>query len=390
MFCPKCESTFEDELNFCQTCGSALKTMQESAAGSGSDGVVKGSRLKRFVGSPLRLASVVGGLVFLTALGSLAAYFNDGPASTVGAFVEAYKAKDASGLANEDFFPNPNGLQIAPQEILDSLETNDSAFLVSIDWEPGFGIATASVSFENGDALELKLDSRFGWWGVFPGRTWFISNEATSLTISKSPALPGSTILGLGETEIDFSSLEGLVGNEVSYLVFPGELRVRVNAAGLFDAKTLESPIPHGMETTLLLSEETLPVSKKANLVALAKAKSFAKSCADSECSSLPYISIDWSPYSPDSRYDYRTRSDSYSLDECVFGDWRPQSDLSAKFTFRCGISLFAMETQVTYYRYISDDWDFYYGTGNGEMEVSVSVEYIDGKFIAKTAEVGR
>lgn len=383
--CVDCRLDFAEDRQFCANCGKSLTFLTDSSE--------EAKPSKNFFRNRVKLSKknlfIASGILAFYLGGTVLAYFNDGPRSTVEELVDAIKNKDIAALARENLFSNESKLDVLPDSIVDAISTNQSDRLIELDWEPGFQTARAVVTYSDGEVLNLNLDSSFGWWAVFPGKEWKVVAQPTTLKIQRSEFFSVMAELGLGDGKAMLSDFVEATEIAKEYISFPGTFVGKVSANGVFDETNITKSIEWAESNLVSLNEETLKVSKKANTVAASRANSAVQGCVAKKCSSLPYISVDWSPYSPDSYYDNRVRTNTYTKGTCDFVSWQPIAEDKAGFLFECDITLTALEVQVNYYRYFSDDYDYYYGTGKGKMQVKIEVEASsDGNFKVSSARL--
>jgi hypothetical protein len=334
----------------------------------------KNSSRARFLSSNLVRIGAAGIVLLASAyaVGTGVAYFSDGPDSTVDRIAQSLLDMDSESLADPDLWPNPNNIDVASPELLSQIKGPTGGYVSSVDWEPSQESASAKLAFESGETFELSLTSSFGWYGVFPGRTWSVAGEPTVLNTTLPDFLPVETEIRIEAESLPLEDLLPIVDRNSEVLVFPGQAKVSVQQNELLRGATIEHDIPHADTSELILDSRNLQLSVGILSKARTEAKGFADDCAKNECGSLPYISVSWVPYSPSSYYDNRVRTDSYSSEGCALADWSGKKENAVELTFSCDIERDATELQVTYYTYISDEYDYYIGSGFGEMEVVV------------------
>mgnify|MGYP006902215296 FL=1 len=379
--CAACKLEYPEGTKFCQKCGGALtelQRVQEHDQGQEASGL--SSFLKKFNPASVKklrgkkgllVGGVIAGVFFL---GSASAYFFDNPQGELNSMISAIKNKDLGQLGNESLFPNPENLPLPTKEFLSVLQTNQSQASINLDWEPGFSTARAEVIYEDGGKFEVSFKSSLGFWGPFLGRSWQVDSEATSFELKVGDAVPGTLPIKFGEESFELSALVPEGKRQAKFLSFPGSLDLLTQESGIYGAGSVKSEVVTQKATELTLDENQLTLAKAASRIARTEVDNFVTKCVNRECSSLPYIDINWSPRSPSFFYDFRSRSDSYSKGSCTVDRWKATSETSAKVIYSCDISLTATELQVTYYYYFSDDYDYYFGSGSGEMKVEVDV----------------
>lgn len=362
-----------------QTSDATDLTVDNNVVGSSTDtknSIGNSSRTRPLSSSLLTPVRIIIGSIILVA-GAYAggtgfAYFSDGPDSTLERIAQSLLDMDGESLADPDLWPNPNNVDIASPELLSQITGPTGSYVASVDWEPSQESANAKLAFESGETFELSMNSTFGWYGMFPGRTWSVAGEPTVLSLSLPNFLPVETEIRIEETSLPLTDFLPIVDRKSEVLVFPGQAKISVQENALVRSVNIEQDIPHAETSELVMDSENLSLSSGVVTKALSEARGFAEDCAEEECSSLPYISVNWYPRSPSSYYDNRVRTESYSSEGCNLVDWTGKKESEVELTFSCDIEKDASELQVTYYTYISDDYDYFFGSGFGEMEVVV------------------
>jgi hypothetical protein len=304
----------------------------------------------------------------------------NGPESIANKMVAAVNSQDYESLKNEQLFPNPNKYPILDKSLL-SIYSESPLRVGKTDSSLFSDDAYVVLENESGEVIsEISLKSKNSWNFIFYQREWSVASEAPSIEFStntlgsKQKASFGSISFN-GQSDPELKKIAGQV-----FLAFPGQVNVFSEVYGFEDSQ--DNYINVGGSSTVALSAAAgnlvFPSSLESS--ATTRANTAATTCANSECSLLPYFSND--DYSWDSDpaydfyYDYRTSSTSYSAGDCTLDSAVATSATKGYAELSCEVYSARTITSVVEYYFWSDDYTYYNGTGSETMYLTVNFSF--------------
>jgi hypothetical protein len=356
--------------------------------------------LKRLVNvaksHPLRSSAIllvsVYGLIFLSSFVWLS------PKMFVTEYVNAVAEKKVSKLADKAYFPRDAGVEVASEVLLDAITVNSKEFVVESDWSPTSWEVSTNVVWADGEEQPLQVSPRLGFRFGFLVRDWQMMQTAPVVTLRELPGAIGEQKISIGQEAFSgVNDPEFVLLLDKPVVMFPGLLSIRYSEYGFAAGEVKSVEVPRvGSSVEIPIGPDFTLVPTPAEGASLSQVEESVSSCAKSKCSDLPNF-FDFEFTWDDSTREYKTFYDSkfvsttYTASQCASVGLVSGSSLSATVEFSCLISARRMETYVKYYYYISDDYDFYFGSASKPMTVQAKMKYdpVQDKFEVEELKMG-
>lgn len=330
---------------------------------------------------PIRSSALV--LVGLYALVFVSSFVWLSPKMFISEYLTAVSEKRVSALADTAFFPRDEGVEVASQVLLDAISVKSGGYVIESDWTPISWESFANVVWLDGEEQAFSVSPRVGFLFGFMVRDWQMVQNAPVVTLNSLAGASPDQQIALGQRKfagIDDGEFQNLLNSPV--VMFPGTLSIRYFDYGFAAGEVKSVEIPRvGIAMEIPIGPEYSSVPPGARGVSLDEVEAFASSCARTECRELPYFfdyEFSWDDSSREykSFYDSKFESTSYAASECESVGLTASGPLAATIQFSCLISATRMETYVTYYYYISDDYDFYFGSASKPMLIEAKMNF--------------
>ena len=345
---------------------------------------------------PLRSSAIllvgIYGLIFLSSFLWLS------PKMFVSEYVNAVAEKNVSVLADKAFFPRNSDVEVASKVLLDAITVNPKEFVVESDWSLTSWEVSTNVVWADGEEQALQVSPRLGFRFGLLVRDWQMTQDAPIVTFK---ALPGA----IGEQEISIGQQKFSGVNDPAFMelldkpvvMFPGLLSIKYSDYGFAASEVKSIEVPRiGISLEVPIGPDYSVVPPLAEVASLDQVEANVSSCAKSKCGDLPYFfdfefTWDDSTREYETFYDSKFESTTYTASQCISTGLVSASPLEATVQFSCLISASRLETYVTYYYYISDDYEFYFGSASKSMNVQAKMKYnpVNNTFEVEELEMG-